>query len=293
LKRWDTIRRYLPMLLVALGFILFVIGGLGRSGPDPSQSPMAAVQAIGTILIGIGVLWLTMSRVIQTARRAVGEPERKIVALLFDLDGTLTDPHEGITNCIRYAMQELGHAPPPADELRWCIGPPLRENFARLLDTNDPGLLDKAVSLYRDRFGEKGMYENAMFSDVEEALGDIQACGFRMFVASSKPLVYVRKILSHFDLKKYFDGVYGSELNGDRTDKGDLIRHVLEAESLDPATTLMVGDREHDVIGARKCGVRSAAVTYGYGTRDELDEARPDYLFDSLLEVAKFLEAMR
>jgi len=289
----STFRRHLPIVLVGLGFILFVVGALGRNGPDPSQSPMAAVQAIGTITIGIGLLWLTISWVMHAARRTAGGPERPISVVLFDLDGTLTDPHEGITNCLRYAMKELGHEPPPAEELRWCIGPPLRENFAHLLDTNDPALLDKAVALYRERFGETGMYENALFSEVEEALGEIRAGGFRMFIASSKPLVYVKKIVEHFGLAGYFDGVYGSELNGDRTDKGDLIRHILEAESLNPSETLMVGDREHDVIGARKCGLRCAAVTYGYGTKEELDAARPDYVFDSLLEIAEFLEAVR
>jgi phosphoglycolate phosphatase len=286
----DSIRRYLPIVLVAVGFVLFIHGAIGR---ESVESPFAGIQAIGTIVIGVGILWLVVSWVMHAARRTASGSERGITAVLFDLDGTLTDPQEGIANCIRYAMESLGREPPPAEDLRWCIGPPLRENLKQLLKTDDPSLLDEAVTLYRERFGEKGMYENALVPDAEEALSLIHGMNFRIFIASAKPVVYVRKILAHFGLESYFDGVYGSELNGDRTDKADLIRHVLEAESLDPAETLMVGDREHDVIGARQCGVRCAAVTYGYGTREELHAARPDYLFDSLLEVARFLETMR
>lgn len=268
------------MLVIIAGLLLFAIGN-------------SQVRAIGTLLIGIGLLWLAISWAIHAAKRTAGGPQPKFSAVLFDLDGTLTDPQEGICRCLHYALEALGRELPPAVELRWCIGPPLRSNFAQILKTDDPALLDKAVALYRERFGETGMYENALFPEAEEALEIIRELNLKLFIASSKPLVYVEKILAHFNISGYFDGVYGSELNGDRTIKADLIKHLLEKESLDPATTLMVGDREQDILGARACGVRCAAVTYGYGDRKELDAAKPDYIFDSLLDVAKFLEALR
>ena len=191
-------------------------------------------------------------------------------AVFFDLDGTLTDPRPGITECIRYALSGLGRTPPAADDLLWCIGPPMPKSFATLLDTGDPALIARAMALYRERFGTVGMFENAVYPGIPEAVAAVRAAGFSTYVATSKPHVYARQIIEHFGLAPLFDRVYGSELDGTRVEKVELIAYALAEEKLDPARVVMIGDREHDAIGARHNGVHVIGVTYGYGTEAEL-----------------------
>ena len=191
-------------------------------------------------------------------------------AVFFDLDGTLTDPKPGITECIRHALGGLGRTPPPADELLWCIGPPLSASFATLLETTDDTLIARSLALYRERFGTVGLYENAVYPGIPEAVAAVRAAGFATFVATSKPHVYARRIVEHFGLDTLFDGVYGSEMDGTRVEKADLIAYALTAERLAPGRVLMIGDRQHDMIGARRCGVRAIGVSYGYGSEAEL-----------------------
>lgn len=191
-------------------------------------------------------------------------------SVIFDLDGTLTDPKPGITRCIQYAVSELGGIAPNADELHWCIGPPLRGAFAKLLATSDDALLDRALALYRERFSSTGLYENALYPTIPSALVELRGAGYRTFVATSKPQVFATRIIEHFSLTDMFEKLYGSELDGKRADKGELIAHLLTSEKLEPSATVMVGDREHDVLGAMKCGVQCIGVTYGYGTEAEL-----------------------
>lgn len=191
-------------------------------------------------------------------------------AVFFDLDGTLTDPKPGITRCIQYAMKALGHAPPEADALHWCIGPPLRGSFGRLLGSSDGKLLDRALALYRERFSVVGLFENSLYPEAPGAVRVLRALGYRTFVVTSKPQVFAERIVEHFSLEGLFERVHGSELDGRRTDKGDLIAHVLAYEGLEPSRVVMVGDREHDAIGAARCAVRCVGVTYGYGTESEL-----------------------
>lgn len=204
-----------------------------------------------------------------------------IRAVLFDLDGTLTDPKPGITQCIAHALRGLGRTPPKLDELTWCIGPPLRANFARLLETRDDALLDRAIALYRERFGTVGLFENAVYPGVPEAVAAVRDAGFATYVATSKPHVYATQILRHFGLMPLFRALYGAELDGTRVDKGEVIGHALACEGLDPARVVMIGDREHDMIGARRCGVRAIAVTYGYGTEAELRAHAPAAFADT------------
>ena len=191
-------------------------------------------------------------------------------AVFFDLDGTLTDPKPGITECIRHALGGLGRTPPPADELVWCIGPPLSASFATLLETTDDILIARSLALYRERFGTVGLYENAVYPGIPEAVAAVRAAGFATFVATSKPHVYARRIVEHFGLDTLFDGVYGSEMDGTRVEKADLIAYALAGERLAPDRVLMIGDRQHDMIGARRCGVRAIGVSYGYGSEAEL-----------------------
>jgi len=214
----------------------------------------------------------------------------RIANVLFDLDGTLTDPKEGITKSIQFALTELGYNAPHADTLHWCIGPPLPLSFPRLLGSSDKSLIDQAVAHYRVRFKEVGMFENKVYPDIPQALERIAATGVRCFVATSKPHVFATRILDHFNLSSFFESIHGSELDGTRSDKADLVAHILSEEKIDPATSLIVGDREHDILGGRKNKIKTAAVTYGYGSRQEIAAIQPDFIFDSLMEFATLLE---
>lgn len=194
-------------------------------------------------------------------------------AVLFDLDGTLTDSRSGILRSLRYALDALGRPAPAESDLGWCLGPPLRESFARLLDTRDPGLLDRALALYRERFGTVGLFENALYPEVPAALQAVRRLGCATFLATSKPRVFAARIADHFGLTPLLDAVHGSELDGRRSAKPDLLAHVLAAHGLLPGHTVMVGDRRHDAEGARACGLACLGVTYGYGSAAELQEA--------------------
>jgi phosphoglycolate phosphatase len=190
-------------------------------------------------------------------------------AIYFDLDGTLTDPKPGITRSIQYALQKLDHPIiPTEDELTWCIGPPLRASFVRLLGAEDSA--DRAVSLYRERFSDIGLYENGVYDGISEVLTTLSQSGQRLFVATSKPHVFAERIVAHFGLRHHFEHVFGSELDGTRVDKSDLLEYALKIASVDPSKTLMIGDRSHDMVGAGKNGMKGIGVLYGYGSRDEL-----------------------
>ena len=193
-----------------------------------------------------------------------------MVNVLFDLDGTLTDPREGIVACLKYALLGLGHDCPSDLDLARFIGPPLQESFAVLLHTTDSKQINAAVELYRQRFSSKGMLENTVYPGIHSALTTLRGRGALLFVTTSKPRVFAERIVEHFGLKEYFCAVYGSELDGTRSDKGELIAHVLQAESLSPHSTVMVGDRAHDVVGAKVHGVFPIGVLWGYGSSDEL-----------------------
>lgn len=217
----------------------------------------------------------------------------RLANLLLDLDGTLTDPKVGITNGIRVALAKLEVEVPHEDDLLEWIGPPLKEQFGKFLASTDEVLLDSAVAHYRSYFSVTGLFENTMYDGVPAMLETLKGAGFRIFLATSKPRVYAERILDHFGLSCYFDRIHGSELDGRLTDKRDLVRHILETEGLDPGETIIIGDREHDVIGGKANGISTASITYGYGSMEELKAAAPDRIFDTLPELTKFLIASR
>lgn len=193
-------------------------------------------------------------------------------AIYFDLDGTLTDPKTGITRSIQYALGKLDHpAMPTEDELTWCIGPPLRASFVKLLGGDHAA--DAAVAFYRERFSDVGLFENGVYDGVPEVLTTLRASGHRLFVATSKPHVFAERIIDHFGLRDHFERVFGSELDGTRVDKSDLLEYALKEAAVDPSRTLMIGDRSHDMVGARNNGMKGIGVLYGYGSRDELTQA--------------------
>jgi phosphoglycolate phosphatase len=210
-----------------------------------------------------------------------------ITNVLFDLDGTLTDPAEGMTRCFHYALERMSAPLPTRAELQLHIGPPLRSTFSLILKTTDRLTIERAVSLYRERFAEVGMFENELFEGIPEMLASLRAQSKRLFVATSKVQLYTERILEHFDLSAYFDGVYGSHPDGRLDNKSDLIRHILASESLPAQETLMVGDRKYDIAGAKENDCLAAGVTYGYGSAEELTEAEADFLCHSPREVAR------
>jgi phosphoglycolate phosphatase len=202
-----------------------------------------------------------------------------ISTVFFDLDGTLTDPKIGITGSIQYALGKLDVPVPTQDELTWCIGPPLRASFVALLGGEEHA--DQGVALYRERFGSVGLFENALYGGVEQTLTTLAASGRRLFVATSKPHVFADRIIDHFGLRRFFGRVFGSELDGTRVDKSELLRYALEETSTDPAHAIMIGDRKHDIIGAANNGLQAIGVLYGYGSRDELSKAGATHLVTS------------
>jgi phosphoglycolate phosphatase len=208
---------------------------------------------------------------------------------MFDLDGTLTDPKLGITRCIQHALLRLGADVPHQDALEWCIGPPLRGSFARLLATEEEERVAQAMGFYRDRFADVGMFENQPYPGVLEMLQTLRDEGRDLFVATSKPAVFAKRILEHFELATYFRAVYGSELDGRLENKAELIGHLMEQEGVDPTTTCMVGDRMHDVVGSAAHDIPCIGVTYGYGSEQELREAGAWNLCASPGEVATIL----
>ncbi|WP_269581620.1 HAD family hydrolase [Roseibium sp. Sym1] len=210
--------------------------------------------------------------------------------VLFDLDGTLTDPFDGITRSIQYALEKMGAPAVAAEELRWCIGPPLWDSFRVLLDTQDRGELDRAVAYYRERYTATGLYENTLIKGIPGLLRTLAGAGTRLHVCTSKPHTYAGKIVEHFGLLPYFGKVYGSELDGTRSAKAELIAHILSEESLGGREVVMVGDRKHDLIGANANGVAGIGVLWGYGSREELEEEHPVLIAGTPAEISDFLQ---
>lgn len=216
--------------------------------------------------------------------------------VLFDLDGTLTDPKVGITTCVQYALASFGIEEPDLDKLIPFIGPPLKESFMDFYDF-DEVKAEVAVEKYRERFRDIGIFENEIYSGIADMLRKLKGNHKKLAVASSKPTIFVERILEHFDIRKYFDVVVGSELDGTRSDKAEVVREALnllyggsdaDIEQKKKATA-MVGDRKFDVAGAKAEGIISIAVSYGYGPMDELKIAKPDYIIRSVEELEKHL----
>lgn len=203
--------------------------------------------------------------------------------LLLDLDGTLSDNFVGISRSIRFALARLGAATPDDEALRRCVGPPLRESFARLVPGLTAAGVEEAIGHYRERYRDVGWQENTAYEGIREALADLAARSVPMFVCTSKPAVFATRIVAHFGFDAFVARVHGADLAGTLDDKRALLAHLLERERIDAARAIMVGDRHHDVRAARANDVRAVGVLWGYGTREELDGAqrllaRPDEL---------------
>ena len=198
--------------------------------------------------------------------------------LLFDLDGTLTDPKPGIVGSLRFALTQLAAPCPTDDVLVSYIGPPLRGTFATLLGTDNSDRIEEAMRLYRQRFANTGLYENRVYDGVPEMLARAGSTATAVYVATSKPAIYAERIVRHFGLAQHFRKVYGPELDGRYEDKAELLAHLLTRESVEPEAAVMIGDRAADVRAAKASGVRSIGVLWGYGSERELIDAGADAL---------------
>jgi phosphoglycolate phosphatase len=187
----------------------------------------------------------------------------------FDLDGTLTDPYEGISRCIVYALDRLGFEHPGDEFLKNCMGPPLYETFPEIVGED---LTLKAVDLYRERFDDVGWQENVPYDGIDEVLAAVKAAGHTLYVATSKPRIAAGRIVEHFGLAQHFDRVFGCELDGTRSRKADLLSYAV-GENPAASTRIMIGDRKHDLIGAIATGMHPVGVAYGYGSLEELELA--------------------
>lgn len=208
--------------------------------------------------------------------------------VLFDLDGTLTNPYMGITNSLMYALERLGYEVPPREELASFIGPPLINEYQRRFGM-DEETAKEGVRLYREYFAERGIFENELIDGASELLAELKSRGKRVFLATSKPREFAERILEHFGIAEYFDYVGASTMDGRINEKHQVIAELLEKTGAAPSECLMVGDRFHDIEGAHRFGIKCCAVLCGFGSREEFAEYGADFVTETLAEVAKLV----
>lgn len=214
--------------------------------------------------------------------------------LLFDLDGTLTDPGEGITKSIQYSLSAMGIEEQNLSKLTAFIGPPLRESFVNFYGVTEEEA-EQCVEKYRERYTPIGIFENKIYFGIEDMLKECKAAGKKLAVASSKPTIMVNRVLEHFKIIQYFDIIVGSELNGIRSKKEEVVEEVLRLIQLDNSKEVskeqivMIGDRKFDIEGAKAFHLASVGVRYGYEEEGELEAAGADYLVDTVAELKDIL----
>ncbi|MBQ7295442.1 MAG: HAD family hydrolase [Clostridia bacterium] len=208
--------------------------------------------------------------------------------ILFDLDGTLTDPGLGITNSVAYALKRFGIEAECRESLYSFIGPPLKDSFMKYYGFSEEKAM-QAIEVYREYFRDKGLYENEVYDGIRELLEKIKDSGRKIVLATSKPEEFSVRILEHFDLIKYFDVVAGASMDEKRNKKGDVIFYAMEKGGFTADKAIMIGDREHDIFGAKENGLPSIGVLYGYGSEDELKSAGADYIAKTVEDVYALL----
>ena len=208
--------------------------------------------------------------------------------ILFDLDGTLTDPGEGITNSVAYSLAKYGIEVPDRRALYKFIGPPLYESYMKFYGFSEVQA-HEAVEYYREYYRPHGIFENRVYEGIPQLLASLKQAGLTLLVATSKPEGFSNQILEHFGLSQYFDFVAGSTLDGSRIRKGDVIAYALAQSGVDPAGCLMVGDREHDVLGAGEHNIPCLGVTFGYGSLEELVCAGARAVVDDVDGISRFI----
>lgn len=209
-------------------------------------------------------------------------------AVLFDLDGTLTDPKTGITKSVAYALERFGIKTEKVDALTHFIGPPLVESFMKYYQMSKDQA-NKAVEYYREYFKPYGIFENVVYPDIPEMLKELKKNGFRLYIASSKPEIFVKQITDRFGLTEFFEDQIGSEMDGRRIKKSEVITEAMKRGGLISADTIMVGDRSHDIIGAKEAGIPAVGVKWGFADDEELESAGAVYIADTVLELKRYL----
>jgi phosphoglycolate phosphatase len=210
-----------------------------------------------------------------------GKEREMIKNVFFDLDGTLTDPKEGIVKCIQYSLTGFGNPSLADSELQKFIGPPLRATFKTLLGSADESLIEQAVSLYRERFSEIGIFENMVYPGIVDLLSALHERSIALYVVTSKPKIYAEMIINHFQLKRWFNGIYGPEMDGYLDNKSELVGFMLSDRKINPADVVIVGDRKEDIVAGKSNGIITIGVTYGFGDKQEIIESCPDYICNS------------
>lgn len=212
---------------------------------------------------------------------------KKYNTILLDLDGTLTNPKEGITKCVQYALKKLEQPIPAVDELEWVIGPPLKDSFAIILQTKDQAEIDNAISLYRERYATIGIYECYLYNGIKELLIKLHQLNYQLVLATSKAVVYAHQLLEHYELSDMFELIVGSNLDGSLSDKTEIIAHIINhLPKTKKEEMVMIGDRFYDIVGAKNNGIDCIGVTYGYGSLPEIVEAAPTFIADSVISLA-------
>ncbi|MCB0360610.1 MAG: HAD hydrolase-like protein, partial [Bdellovibrionales bacterium] len=206
--------------------------------------------------------------------------------IFFDLDGTLSDPAEGIFASLRFALAEIGQPLTITDsDLRSCIGPPLRDIFRHLLNTDEQEKIEQAVEAYRRRFASTGLFENKLYPGITQLLSSLHARNQKLYVTTAKPHLYARRILEHFKIDNYFDAVFGPELNGARGTKREVVKHALDLLTLEPSQVILVGDSHYDVDAGIFFGLRTVYVSYGFSDVSSLRGLEPDHIIGTVTEL--------
>lgn len=207
--------------------------------------------------------------------------------ILFDLDGTLTDPQEGIINSVQYALKRFG-VQRENHELLYFIGPPLHKSFEEIFETEQKAF--EAVDVYREYYTVKGIFENRLYEGITELLEVLNKNNKTLHIATSKPTKFAEQILHHFNIHHHFKIIMGSNMDGTRTEKHEVIQDILnQLPESNPAEFVMIGDRKFDVIGAKHHGLDSISVAFGYGTLEEIKNAEPTYLAETVNDLKKLL----
>jgi phosphoglycolate phosphatase len=210
-------------------------------------------------------------------------------AVLLDLDGTLSDSRPGIEACFRHMLSELGHDPAAAGDVTWAVGPPIAVSIRKLLEIYNDDRVEQGISVYRARYSAVGIYECAVFSGILDMLQSLKAAGYGLCVATSKRRDFADRVVDYLGLRTYLPKVYGALPGGGLDDKKDLLAEILRAEGYDPAATVMIGDRLHDIHAAQANRLHSIGVLWGYGGQAELQAAGADRLVAAPAEVAALL----
>ena len=209
--------------------------------------------------------------------------------LLFDLDGTLTDPKPGITGCVAYALDFFGIHVENLDTLTCFIGPPLVDSFMEYYGFSKEQA-QTACEKYRERFSSVGLYENHVYNGIIPLLKELKEAGYTLILATSKPHIYAKQILEYFHMESYFSFIAGSELDGTRNQKGSVIAYALKMCNItEHSKVLMIGDRKHDILGAKENQIASLGVLYGYGDLAKHQAAKADYIVKNIQELRDFL----